>query len=82
MTIDTVEQILNPYIAFFLIQIIKLEAGMYSYGGRKWTVEKQLKGTRVRFPVTESGTPDYAFMESYIRSRPFSGNIGVSYIRK
>lgn len=55
---------------------------MYSYGGRKWTVEKQLKGTRVRLPVTESGTPDYAFMESYIRSRPFSGNIGVSYIRK
>lgn len=82
VTIDTVEQILNPYIAFFLIQIIKLEAGMYSYGGRKWTVEKQLKGTRVRLPVTESGTPDYAFMESYIRSRPFSGNIGVSYIRK
>lgn len=75
VTITTVERPLNVYIAFFLIQIIKLEAEMYSYGGRKWTVEKQLKGTRLRLPVTEDGNPDYAFMESYIKSRPFSGRL-------
>lgn len=76
VTINTAQRPLNPWIAFFLIPIIRLEAGMYSYGGRKWTVEKQLKGTRLRLPVTAAGEPDYAFMEQYVKTRPFSGKLG------
>ena len=66
VTIDLVQRKLTPSIAMFLIAIIKLEAEMYSYGGRKWTVEKQLKNTQLYLPVDEKNEPDYDYMESYI----------------
>lgn len=72
VTIDIAQTELNPFIAFFLIQVIKLESEMYSYGGRKWTVEQQLKSTALYLPVTEEGEPDYAFMEKFIKSLPYS----------
>lgn len=68
VTIDTVQYPLNENLAFFIIQIIKLEAKMYSYGGRKWTVEKQLKNTKIKLPVDINGEPDYKYMESYIKN--------------
>lgn len=76
VTIETVQYPLNKFLAFFLIPILNLESELYSYGGRKWTVEKQLKETRIKLPVEEeSGQPDYIFMEDYIKSLPFSCNI-------
>lgn len=76
VTIETVQYPLNKYIAMFLIPILKLESEMYSYGGRKWTVEKQMKETLIKLPVDEkSNDPDYAFMEDFIKSLPFSCNI-------
>lgn len=75
VTIDIVPYTLNKYIAFFIIQILKLEAEMYSYGGRKWTVEQQLKNTMIKLPINKDREPDWDFMESYIKSLPFSCNI-------
>ena len=76
VTIKTVQYPLNKFIALFLIPILKLESEKYSYGGRKWTVEKQLKETIIKLPVNEeTGIPDYEFMENYIKSLPFSCNI-------
>lgn len=76
VTIETIQRPLNKYIALFLIPILKLESEMYSYGGRKWTVEKQLKETAIKLPVDEKGDdPDYEFMENYMKSLPFSCNI-------
>ena len=76
VTIETIQYPLNKYIAMFLIPIFKLESEMYSYGGRKWTVEKQLKETLIKLPVDEkSNDPDYKFMEDFIKSLPFSCNI-------
>lgn len=76
VTIKTVQSTLNKYIALFLIQILKLESEMYSYGGRKWTVEKQLKETKIKLPVDKNSLePDYTFMENYIKSLSFSSNI-------
>ena len=66
VTIDTVKRSLSRSLALFLIQILKLEAQMYSYGGRKWTVEQQLKKTKILLPVNDFGEPDYDFMEEYI----------------
>lgn len=66
VTIDTVQYPLNECLAFFLIQILKIEATLYSYGGRKWTVEQQLKNTKIKLPLDENGDPDYEYMESYI----------------
>jgi len=75
VTIDLVGYKMNKYIAMFLIPIIQLESEMYTYGGRKWTVEEQLKKTKIKLPVDTNGLPDYGFMEKYIKSRPFSCNI-------
>lgn len=75
VTIDTVQYKLNKYLAIFIIQILKLESELYSYGGRKWTVEKQLKNTIIKLPISDKGTPDYMFMENYIKSLPFSQKI-------
>ena len=35
--------LLNEYIAFFLITVLKLEAKMFSYGGRKIDSSKTIK---------------------------------------
>lgn len=76
VTIETVQYPLNKFLALFLIPILKLESEMYSYGGRKWTVEKQLKETMIKLPVDDNGNePDYKFMEDFIKSLPFSCNI-------
>lgn len=76
VTIETVQYPLNKYIGLFIVQILKLESEMYSYGGRKWTVEKQLKETKIKLPIkNDCIEPDYKFMESYIKSLPFSCNI-------
>ena len=66
VTIDLTQHELTPGIAMFLITVIKLESEMYSYGGRKWTVEKQLKNTELYLPVDQNEEPDYAYMENYI----------------
>lgn len=68
VTIDIKGYELNEHIAMFLIQILKLEAEMYSYGGRKWTVEQQLKNTSIRLPVVDGNEkmPDWNYMEKYI----------------
>ena len=68
VTIDIKNYSLNENIAMFLIQILKLEAGMYSYGGRKWTVEQQLKNTNLQLPADNNGNPDWNYMETYIKS--------------
>lgn len=75
VTIDIKQHKLNVYIAMFLIQILKLEAELYSYGGRKWTVEQQLKNTIIKLPSTEFGEPDWDYMEKFIKGLPFSGNL-------
>lgn len=76
VTIDTIQYPMNKFLAMFLIPILQLESELYSYGGRKWTVEKQLKETKIRLPIEKNGEdPDYKFMESYIKSCAFSCNI-------
>ena len=67
VTIDINNYIMNEFIAIFLIQVLKLEAEMYSYGGRKWTVEKQLKNTKIKLPINDNNEPDWKYMESYIK---------------
>ena len=64
---------LNKYIALFIITIIK--ANRYRFGyGRKWTLEK-MKDTLIKLPGKADGTPDFEYMEQYIRSFPYSDRI-------
>lgn len=64
---------MNKYTAMFLITVIK--ANRYRFGyGRKWTVEK-MKETSLKLPCKKEGTPDFEYMENYIRTLPYSDRI-------
>lgn len=64
---------LNPYIALFLVTVIKLEKYRYNYG-RKWHVER-MDASAIKLPITSDGLPDFEFMGNYIKSLPYSGSI-------
>lgn len=67
---------MNKYIALFLTTIINKEQYRYSYG-RKCSQIK-LRKSRIKLPVTPEGTPDWQFMEDYIKSLPYSKNLELS----
>lgn len=67
------EWTLNKYIAVFISSVIKANRYRFSYG-RKWTLEK-MKETWIKLPSATDGTPDFAFMESYIKTLPYSDRI-------
>ncbi len=64
---------LTPYIALFLVTVISQEKYRYNYG-RKWGKQKMEKDT-IKFPTDNQGNPDWQFMEDYVKSRPYSGNL-------
>jgi len=64
---------LNKYIAMFLITLICKEKYRYSYG-RKWGIDR-MNNTLIKLPITSDGKPDFAFMESYIKTLPYSSAI-------
>ena len=64
---------LNKYIAMLVITAIKANRYKFSYG-RKWTLEK-MKESVIKLPTTAQGSPDWAYMEQYIKSMPYSDRI-------
>lgn len=64
---------MNRYIAIFLATLINKEQYRYSYG-RKCSQTKLMK-SQIKLPVTPEGTPDWQFMEDYIKSLPYSKNL-------
>ncbi len=56
---------LNPLIGAFLVSILDCERPKYSFG-RSWTGDR-LKETVIKLPATKQGTPDWSFMENYIK---------------
>ncbi len=64
---------LNVYVALFLTTLIKMEKYKFSYG-RKWGLQRMREST-INLPVTKEGTPDWQFMEYYIKSLPYSSNL-------
>jgi len=68
--------VLNRYIAHFLCTIVEQERYRFCYG-RKWDLE-MMNNSRIKLPVTPEGTPDWQFMEDYIKSLPYSKNIEPS----
>lgn len=65
--------LLNKYIAMFLISLIKLEKYRWGYG-RKWR-PMRMPNSLINLPVDKNNNPDWQYMESYIKSLPFSKNI-------
>lgn len=64
---------INKYIALFIITVIKANRFRFSYG-RKWTLDK-MQQTIIKLPATAEGTPDYKYMEDFIKSLPYSDKI-------
>lgn len=61
---------INPYIAMFLCTLLPIEKYRFGFG-RKWDKEMMEK-TEIKLPITKNGTPDWQFMEDYIKSLPYS----------
>jgi hypothetical protein len=64
---------LNKYIGLFLSTVINRERYRYSYG-RKFNQVK-IKNTVIKLPVTVDGSPDWIFMENFIKQLPYSDKI-------
>jgi hypothetical protein len=65
---------LTPAIALFIATLIRLERYRFSYG-RKWHLER-MRPAIIRLPSKSGRTPDWLYMERYIKSLPFSSQIG------
>lgn len=66
---------LDPYIAMFLVSIIRMEKYRYNYG-RKWHLER-MRDSRIKLPVDSDGSPDWKFMKDYIKALPYASAIEI-----
>lgn len=57
----------------FIVALLKRERFRYSYG-RAFLMES-IKETQLLLPTTDKGTPDWAWIENYIKSLPYSDRI-------
>jgi hypothetical protein len=64
---------LTPERALFICTVVRLERYRFSYG-RKWHLDR-MKAASIRLPSKSDGTPDWCFMDGYIRALPFSSQI-------
>jgi len=65
---------MTPAIGLFVTTIIRQEKYRFNYG-RKWHLER-MQQSQIRLPANADGTPDFAFMEAYVRRLPFSSQLG------
>ena len=63
---------MNKYVALFISTIINAEQYRYNYG-RKCSQERMRK-SHIKLP-SKNDVPDFEFMESYIKSLPYSSSI-------
>ena len=61
---------LNKYIGIFLCVLIEKEKYRFAYGRKFGT--KRMKITKIKLPITTNGTPNWQFMEDYIKSLNYS----------
>jgi hypothetical protein len=57
---------LNKYIGVFIVAVIMQNKYRFGYG-RKWKLERMTE-TTIEIPVDSLGSPDWRFMENYIKS--------------
>ena len=73
ITDDTPKYDASPYAMMFMVTVINQDAYKCAYG-RQYR-KKTLLRHRIKLPVTPAGTPDWQFMEQYIKSLPYSANL-------
>lgn len=63
----------NKYVYLFIKTILMANKYKYTYG-RKVTTDKY-KNEIIELPVTKKGEPDFEYMETYIKSLPYSDKL-------
>nr|BAV59369.1 modification methylase [Candidatus Endomicrobium sp. MdMp-027] len=71
--LDLKSRVLNPFIALFLVTLIRLEKYRFNFG-RGWSLER-MKEDVIKLPVTPLGGPDFQFMQDYIKTLPYSSSL-------
>jgi hypothetical protein len=64
---------LTPATALFICTVIRLEKYRFNYG-RKWHLER-MRESVIKLPATETGEPDWTYMENYIKALPYSSQL-------
>lgn len=64
---------LTPATALFICTVIRMEKYRFNYG-RKWHLER-MRDSVIKLPVAATGKPDWALIESYIKSLPYSSQL-------
>jgi hypothetical protein len=64
---------LTPAAALFVCTLIRLEKYRFNYG-RKWHLDR-MRESIIRLPVTVHGAPDWAYMQKFVKSLPYSSQI-------
>ncbi|RKI64562.1 hypothetical protein D7X55_17775 [Corallococcus sp. AB049A] len=64
---------LNPFRALFLTTVIRKEAYRFNYG-RKWHLDR-MRQSKIKLPATKRGEPDWTWIESFVRSLPYTTQI-------
>jgi Type I restriction modification DNA specificity domain len=64
---------LVPSVALFLCAAIRLEKYRFNYG-RKWHLDRMREST-IKLPTDSHGKPDWIYMDSFIRTLPYSSRI-------
>lgn len=59
----------NEYTALFVATVIKKDRYRWAYG-RKWRPERMVK-SKIMLPVTDTGKPDWHYMENFIKDLKF-----------
>lgn len=57
---------LNRYVALFIVPLIKKQMEKFNWGGNGATLGR-LKKVALMLPATDNESPDYAFMEEYMK---------------
>ena len=70
VNILTPKFVINRYIALFLTSVIRHVGQNYAFID-KWVLDA-MKSTTVLLPSDKLGNPDWAFMENFIKSLPYS----------
>lgn len=58
---------LNDFIAIFIITVLKKEMSVYSYGDQ--LNSETLKDMSLKLPAKDDDTPDFDYMEEFIKTR-------------
>jgi hypothetical protein len=67
---------LDAAIALFVCAIIRREKYRFNYG-RKWNLER-MNESKIRLPADASGVPDWRWMQRYMQTQRFSGQLESS----